>query len=194
MQKRNPNKNRIGKLPIANCQLLDSRGVTLLELMVSVTLFAITILMSTQIFQTVLEGQRQAVASQDMQESIRYVFERAGKELRNALKDETGSCNAAPGKIYRVVGGTEIIFRNYKGQCMRYFLNNKRLAVQRGIEPMQYITPSNITITKAFFQVTDNSETVQAKVLMRLQMEISVKSQSTQKLNIQTVVSSRFYE
>jgi prepilin-type N-terminal cleavage/methylation domain-containing protein len=172
----------------------DTRGVTLLELMVSVTLFAITMLMSTQIFQTVLEGQRQAVASQDMQESIRYVFERVGKEIRTAIEDETGTCTAAPGKIYRVSGGTEITFLNYKGQCIRYFLNNKRLAIQRNAEPMQYITPTNLNMTKVLFQVTDNSDSVQAKVLMRLQMEISVKDQSWQKLNVQTILSSRYYD
>jgi len=171
----------------------DTRGVTLLELMVSVTLFAITILMTTQIFQTVLEGQRQAVASQDMQESIRYTFERVGKEIRTAIKDETGICNGAPGKIYRVIGGQEIIFLNYKGECIRYFMNNDRLAIQRGIEAFQYITPSNIVISRILFQLTDNSDYVQAKVLMRLQMEISVKN-GKQKLNVQTVLSSRYYE
>lgn len=175
--------------------ILNNRGVTLLELMVSVALFAITILMSTQIFQTVLEGQRQAVASQDMQESIRYVFERVSKEIRTAVKDETGVCNAAPGKIYRVAGGgSEIVFLNYKGQCIRYFLNNKRLSIQRNGGAIQNMTPANLVITRTLFQVTDNSDYVQAKVLMRLQMEISVKNQSTQKLNVQTLVSSRYYD
>lgn len=183
------------KLPIANCQLLNSRGVTLLEMMVSVTLFAITILMATQIFKTVMEGQRQAIASQDMQESIRYAFERMGKEVRTAIKDPTGACNTAAGKVYHAdVSGDGVWFLNYKNKCIHYYVVNKRLAIQRGAEPMQYITPSNMTISKPIFQVTDNSDTVQAKLLMRMQLEIIVKNKSKQKLNLQTVLSSRYYE
>jgi hypothetical protein len=149
--------------------------------------------MATQIFQTVLSGQRQAVASQDMQEGIRYAFERVSKEIRTAIVDASGICNAAPGKIYRAIGQDEIVFLNYRGQCIRYFIDDNRLAVQRNAESFQYITPSNLTITKAVFQVTDNDSSVQGKVLMNLQMEISLKNE-VQSLNVQTILSSRYYE
>lgn len=183
------------KIPNTKYRILDTRGVTLLELMVSITLFAVTILMATQIFRAVIDGQRMAIASQEMQESVRYAFERMGKEIRTAIKDTTGTCNAAPGKIYRVdMGGERITFLNYKNQCIRYYINNNRLAIQRNAETMQYITPSNIVITKPLFVVTDNAETVQAKVLMRFQMEILVKNGNKQKLSVETIVSSRFYE
>lgn len=173
----------------------DGRGVTLLELMVSVALFSITMMMSAQIFQTVIEGQRQAIASQDMQENIRYVFERVGKEIRTAISDDTGACSGTPGKIYNVSGGgTEIKFINYKGQCIRYFLNNDRLAIQRDSEPMDYVTPSNINMTRVLFQVTNNSDYVQAKVLMRMQMELIIKGERKEKLNVETMVSSRYYD
>ena len=182
-------------MPIANCQLLNSRGVTLLELMVSISLFAITILMATQIFKSVIDGQRTAIASQEMQESVRYAFERMGKEIRTAVKDPSGACNAAPGKVYRVdASGEGITFLNYKNKCIHYYIDNKRLAIQRNAEPMQYITPSNIIITKPRFVLTNNSDSVQAKVLIRLQMEILVKNRGKQKLSVETILSSRFYE
>jgi prepilin-type N-terminal cleavage/methylation domain-containing protein len=183
------------KLPIANCHFLNSRGVTLLELMVSITLFSITILMATQIFKSVIDGQRTAIASQEMQESVRYAFERMGKEIRTAVKDSSGACNAAPGKIYRAdAGGEGITFLNYKNKCIHYYVIGQRLAIQRNAEPVQYITPNNLLITKPRFVVTDNSDTTQAKVLMRFQMEILVKNRGKQKLNVETVISSRFYE
>lgn len=188
-------KNANPESRTANRELRNNRGVTLLEMMVSVALFAITILMATQIFKTVLEGQRQAIASQDMQESIRYAFERMGKEIRTAVKDSTGACNAAPGKVYRVdASGEGVWFLNYRNKCIHYYVTNKRLAIQRGVEPMQYITPNNMTISKSLFQLTNNSDTVQAKVLIRLQMEIIIKSRTKQKLSLQTLLSSRFYE
>ena len=166
-----------------------------MELMVSIMLFSITILMATQIFKSVIDGQRTAISSQEMQESVRYAYERMGKEIRTAIVDSTGICNAAPGKVYRVDGGSDgIWFLNYKNKCMHYYVTGGRLAIQRGAEAMQYITPSNIIITKPRFVVTDNNTTTQAKVLMRFQMEIIVKGGNKQKLSVETILSSRYYE
>ena len=65
-------------------KIKNNLGVTLIELIVAVALFSVTILSAMQIFQMVVEGQRSAIAAQSVQESMRYAFEIMSKEIRMA--------------------------------------------------------------------------------------------------------------
>ena len=64
----------------------NNTGVTLIELLVAVTLFSVIMLSATAIFKIMVEGQRNAIAAQNAQESMRYVFEVMAKEIRMAQK------------------------------------------------------------------------------------------------------------
>jgi prepilin-type N-terminal cleavage/methylation domain-containing protein len=50
-------------------------GFTLMEMIVAISLFVVVMLSATQIFRMIIEGQRSAIASQSIQENIRYFFE-----------------------------------------------------------------------------------------------------------------------
>jgi prepilin-type N-terminal cleavage/methylation domain-containing protein len=168
-------------------------GVTLIELMVSVTIFVIILLATTQIFQMVITSQRLAIASQDMQESIRYTFDKMSKEIRMAIKDNTGLC-AGAGKIYKLnAAENELTFYNYRSHCVRYFISAGRLSRQEDAGAAQYITPSNLNISKLKYRLDNTAVGFQQRVLMRFQMEVN-KSGQTQKMIVQTSLSSRFYE
>ena len=54
----------------------NNSGVTLLELVVAVTLFAALMLAATGIFKMVNDGQRNAVSAQNVQENMRYALEK----------------------------------------------------------------------------------------------------------------------
>ena len=53
----------------------DKKGFSLIELIVAMGMFGVVMLMATGIFNSVINGQRRAIASQNTQESMRYVFE-----------------------------------------------------------------------------------------------------------------------
>jgi len=53
-------------------KIKNEKGVSLLELLVAVTLFSVVIISSTQIFKMVVDGQRNAIGAQNVQENIRY--------------------------------------------------------------------------------------------------------------------------
>ena len=105
----------------------NKSGVSLLELMVAVSLFAMTILLASTIFQSVIKSQREAIVSQEMQENMRYSFEKLGKEIRTAQKDKDKTCIPS-GRIYWT-DGTKLIFLNYHKECVCYYLDSGRLMI-----------------------------------------------------------------
>jgi len=176
----------------------NNKGVTLLELIVAVSLFSITILMATRIFMTVIDGQRDAIAAQNMQESIRYTFERISKEIRMAQKDITGSCTGVADKVYDTnINNDELTFLNYHGECVTYSLDDYRLQVQR-----QTIDPSPLPITLGKIKINNlqfellgsDPETDQLMVVIRIDAEAESKEQFKHELKTQTSISSRYYE
>jgi len=175
----------------------DNQGVTLLELVVAISLFTITILMATSIFKMVIDGQRDAIAAQNMQESMRYSFERIAKEMRMAQKSVLGDNCAefANNDIYYINPSEELIFLDYHDDCIRYFLEEGRLKRQKNSEDPLFITINKIKINDLdFFVLGDDLETDQMVLTMRIDAEVKTKEQFKHAMQIQTSISSRHYE
>jgi len=183
----------------------NQKGVTLLELTVSVTIFSIIMLAVTQIFRMVVEGQRNAIAAQNVQESVRYAMEVMSKEIRTAKKDEVtalGQCaNVQNGRVYDVNGqGDELYIRNYKDECVTYRLNGDRLEIER--YPVgnptsaiaDFITPEKIKVSNLKFSAVDNVGADQSMVTIRMDIEAIGKTAHKQGVTLQTTISSRYYE
>jgi prepilin-type N-terminal cleavage/methylation domain-containing protein len=79
-------------------------GFTLIEIVVSTTIFAILMISVGLIFKQSLEGQRRALASQNIQESMRYALEVMSKEMRNA--ERMNGAGFAPAPADCTTGGT----------------------------------------------------------------------------------------
>src|SRR3989338_7515952 len=54
----------------------NQKGTSLLELLVALSLFAMIILSATSIFKAVIDGQRNSISAQNVQESLRYALEK----------------------------------------------------------------------------------------------------------------------
>jgi Tfp pilus assembly protein PilW len=107
-------------------------GVTLVEMIVAISIFVFVIVIVTSIFQLVIEGQRNAIAAQNTQESLRFTLEMMSKELRQARVSNTQSSSycqdvlTAP--IYRTFNkdnttfpGFDILyFKNKHEECVYY--------------------------------------------------------------------------
>lgn len=180
----------------------NKKGVTLLELIVSIGLFSFTIISATSIFKTVIDGQRDAIASQDMQESIRYSFERMSKEIRMANRDKNGVCTLAAKKVYAVNAAEDrLFFLNFRDECVAYYLQDDRLYMSwdpiNGTTPTQNLplTPANIKVKNLQFKVDDNVGFKQSRVTMIMDLEVDTAIQKhKQMLRMQTSVSSRYYQ
>ncbi|MEK7203410.1 MAG: hypothetical protein AAB653_03775 [Patescibacteria group bacterium] len=172
------------------------RGTTLLEIIIAISLFSITILLATNIFQSVVDGQRNAISAQNIQENIRYVMETISREIRMAQKSGASDC-IADGKVYDADDGSTLSFKNMHDKCVKYELVNTRLQITRdGV--VGFITPININVANLKFNIVDNivdDDAVQPRVSLRMDVEATTsKKEHKQKMVIQTTISSRYYE
>ncbi len=174
-------------------------GVILLEMLVAVTLFSVTILSATEIFKMVVEGQRSAIAAQNTQENMRYAFEVIAKEIRMAQKSIGNECGPQlSGKVYNLQGN-RLQFKNIYEECVEYQEQNLRFQIQRylaGNPPglIDYITPDEIEVSNLEFIVTDNVGFNQSSVVLKMDVEAVGKELHKSKMKIQTTISSRYYE
>ncbi|MFA4833271.1 MAG: prepilin-type N-terminal cleavage/methylation domain-containing protein [Patescibacteria group bacterium] len=184
----------------------NKKGVTLLELTVSVAIFSVVMLSATEIFRLVIESQRNAIASQNTQESMRYAFETMAKEIRTAtLSNNDCESSFSPpaiavNKVYNTATNSEgdiLYFKNKDGVCVAYYLEDEALKVIRG-ENIASTTPGKIKVTNLDFKVIDDLigafHSQQPLVTMQMDIEAVGKEMHKQTMKIQTTISSRYYE
>jgi prepilin-type N-terminal cleavage/methylation domain-containing protein len=183
----------------------NNKGMTLLEMMVALGIFSVFMLSATAIFQSVVESQRTSFGGQNEQESMRYALEVMAREIRSAQRD--GASSACPsawglsGNIYKTYPSpfnNRLVLKNKDGQCVYYFIDNKRLRIYRGdadynISKSAFITPDEVKINSINFQVYDTGG-IQPKVSLLMDLEVIGKEINKQKMKIQTTISSRYYE
>jgi len=186
--------------------LKSNTGVTLLEMVVAVSLFSVVILATTEIFRLVIEGQRNAIASQNVQEGMRYAFETMAKEIRMATLSNH-ECESlfnpptvAVNKIYNTASNSEgdvLYFKNKNNVCAAYYLENGAIMVARGTDTA-LTTPAKIKISNLNFEVVDNpigaAPSVQPMVTIRMDIEAVGKEMHKEAMKMQTTLSSRYYE
>ena len=186
-----------------NRQKLFRTGFSLIEVMVSVAIFSVIILSSTQIFKMIIDGQRGAIAAQNVEESLKYFSEVTGKEMRMAQKN-SDLATACPGipvtSIFWVthVNSTtdSLKFKNRYGECVTYTLGidngQPRFFISRGVDSA-YISPAKISIDKLNFVVNEAAQT-QPIVMINLRAHSTDQAQFKSDMTIQTSITSRYYK
>jgi prepilin-type N-terminal cleavage/methylation domain-containing protein len=187
----------------------NKKGFTLIEVLVSVTLFVVIMMAVTNIFKMVIDAQRNAIAAQNVQESLKYFFEITGKEMRMAVKNN-GDCDPSKVPVGSVFGlaensyGDTLYFKNYLGECVQYFLEKDyhdvlRFAVSReqeGVRQVDFISPEKISIDSLHFVVRagGSSYIYQPQVTMNMSASALSSSKFQADMTLQTTVSSRYYK
>jgi len=181
-------------------------GVSLLELLVSVALFAALMLSAIGIFKMVIDGQRSAISAQNVQENMRYAMEKMSKEIRMAQKSDTECVTAGVYKVFNtatVNGNGALYFKNKDGKCITYYLNaggRLKITVSNGLTVLadDFITPAKIQVSNLKFNITDDLigafESKQPYVTMKMDVKAIGQAINAQTMKIQTTVSSRYYE
>lgn len=175
------------------------KGFTLVEVLVSVALFSIIILAATEIFKLVVDSQRSALATQNVQESLKYFLEVTGKEIRMAQKDNGVCADVPDDKIFVVSSnalGDVLTFKNYYDQCVSYSLaadgDNQRFRVARNTEA-DFISPAKIRIEDLHF-ILNESISTQPMVTINLRAYALSEAQFKSDMAIQSSLTSRYYK
>lgn len=177
--------------------LKNKKGFTLMEMIVAVAIFSTVTLAATSIFQYIVEGQRSAIASQNIQEATRYSFEAIGKEVRMAILDEVGTCHVdSSPHIYSVknITNDELYFMNQYEECVAYYLEDGRLKIERGDALADaFITPDDIAVSDLKFAIEDDFTATQPRVTIKMKIKSLGKDMHEQDMYMQTTISSRYY-
>ena len=190
--------------------LKNKKGYSLIEMIVAVSLFSVVFLMIMTIYLSMVDSQRSVIASQNIQESMKFALEVMSKEMRSAqISNDTcnpGCLRDGPAKkvFNKCFAGTDSIlyFKDKYGLCVSYFLELdvdgvSRLKVRRGVE--LFITPNDISVENLDFYVYDDEvddfHSMQPYVTMRMDTESSgSKEMHKHRTSLQTTISSRYYE
>lgn len=165
--------------------------MTLLELMVALTLFAVVMLSTTQIFNLVVQAQRNALSSQNMQEDMRYLMEVITKEIRMAQVDLDGVCVSSDRVYY--TDGDILEFMNAEGQCVTYFERDGFFMVNRD-GSAERVTSEDTEILSLDFIQFGEVPLEQPRITMKARIRVGGEDLEFQILDFQTSISTRHYE
>lgn len=185
-------------------------GFSLIEMVTSLGIFSVAIVSMLAIFQSVVDGQRSAVASQNVQESMRYVFEVISKEVRNAAGGPAGAASTCDGgaagpsivpvnKVFNVnAADDQLFFTNSAGECVTYYLQGGRFMIDRD-DTFYPITSDNIILQNLRFEIIDDIggmiHSVHPRITVKVDAEYDIdKATHRQPVTFQTTISSRHYD
>jgi prepilin-type N-terminal cleavage/methylation domain-containing protein len=188
------------------------KGVTLIEMLVAVTVFAITVGAISGIFISGIRTQRRILATQELLDQTSYVMEYAGRALRMAKKElsDPATCLTTVGRGYNYesLASDRIRFLNYENKCQEFYQDGSVLKERKSTDnsELNFGSPSPLTSTKLNVNVlrfnlsgaaqptsTDCSVTdcLQPRVTIFLEIEGRETGVGRPKIQIQTSISQR---
>ena len=167
------------ELEIKNKALPAGRqGLTVVELIEATAIFAVVMVIVTTITLSILDGQRNAFALQDSQESGRYILETMSKEIRMSKINSADSAGLA----------VDILnIKNMREEDVTYKFSGGR--VMRNGQP---ISPDNTTVIGGFYiRKVSNFRSV-ITIVMKIETSGDKTEQETE-INLQSTISARPY-
>ena len=182
--------------------LKEEKGVTLIELLISITVFVIALSININIFINSIKAQQQSIETQNVADNLRYAMEVISRELRtmnlSKTKDSSyclddASCMRSNGDYsssISFVSGSE----NRSGNVIKVSFNNGAImfdddSINSPGDDVS-ITSPNIDVLNVKFIADNISNFSQPKITIVIQAR-SVNSLSTSTTTLQTTVSPR---
>ena len=188
-----------------------NKGFTLVELLVSMAVFSITIVACTQIFASAIKAQGTILNSQDNLNETSYAMERMSRMIRMAKKEidctdrtDSTTCHCLVNKGYGYnyeinVAGNQLTFIDYRNQCHRFYLDSGQLKESVASDESGLINASNIhplisdefTINVLKFNITGEKQEDSFQPRVALFLNIEKTGYPDSNIKIQTTISQR---
>ncbi|MBZ9578332.1 prepilin-type N-terminal cleavage/methylation domain-containing protein [Patescibacteria group bacterium] len=180
----------------------ESKGLTLIEMLVAVTIFATVVGAISGLFISGIRSQGRVLATQEILDQTSYVMEYMSRALRMAKKDLNGDCISAKLNYEKTGSGTGgIKFESYSGPCQEFFREwdamegvHRLKEAKAGIE--NYLTSPDLDVVS--FNIGpdaswDQNDNDQPRVTISLEMESGrpVTTGPPPRIQIQTSISQR---
>ena len=172
---------------------MKSKGLTLIETLVAVTIFAIIVGAISGLFISAIRTQRRVLATQELLDQTSYVLEYMGRTLRMAKKDKDGDCTGTAEKNYISLGVDNIWFMDYNGDCVGF--DNTDYQIKKYTASGIFdLTSSKIKVNTLKFIISGDNlpdDKFQPRVTIFLEAEGREAAGSRPKVQIQTSISQR---
>ncbi len=149
------------------------RSFTLIEVLVSITIFSLVILGVVGIMLNALKVRRMALQKSYLYDTGRFIMESISREFRVSTD--------------LIFSPYQITFNNPDLGEISYLIDNNAHTITRNGEP---IIPQNIKVTGEFFTIYDGQEGFFPQPMITIVLNLS-DQQGIYKVNLQTAVSQR---
>ena len=172
---------------------MKTRGFTLVEVLVSLAIFTIIGGIAFNLLISAIGVQRNALSRQVLVDQTSFVIEYMSRSIRQAQKDEVGSC-ISPGLNYELSSPnpTEIRFIDKDDNCRKIFLD-AGIIKETIITETLPLTSDDIDIQDLRFILLGATlplDDLQPRVTFMIQAQ----DQSQNTLILQTTISQRQYD
>ena len=184
-----------------NFNFKNKKGLTLIELMVSVVIFSLISGAIASIFVSSIQSQQKILRDQKVISEISYVMEYVSRTLRMTVRDEDSSCLAFSGHNYQLINSYQIRFLNHNNKCHEFLLSDG-IIYERKSEDENYdssapaiaLTSNKTHVEGLRFEDAGSgwhsTSGNQPKVMMNFVFR-SVQESEENEISIQTTVSQR---
>lgn len=173
----------------------NSKGFTLVELLVVIASFVIIVITSTDLFVLMISHQRRILAEQELLSQTSYVTEYMSRALRMAAKATDASCLEV-GKNYEITKfgqGIKFINASNNDVCQEFFLDSisgEIKEIKDGGTPIS-LTAGSLEVNKFNVKVYgDGEDQAQPRVVIAIDVERQTKDFHLEK-HMQVTVSQR---
>lgn len=146
------------------------RGFSLLELLIYIAILSGILVLISQAFLSFNRGKGLGEARSEVNSNLRFAIEKIASDVRSAsLVSTPATSGASSNTLVMTVSGSTITYDVLAGQLRR----------QVDVLAPEPITSSTVTITNATFTRLENTNTVLAKTVVSIEIDISAAYNST---------------
>jgi len=176
------------------------KGLTLVEMLVAMMMFVITIGAISGIFIFGVRAQRRILATQELLDQTSFVLEYMGRALRMAKKDTSG-CVATAGNNYDLTNNV-IQFLDHNEKCTKFYLDssfNGRIKKgvwddSSGVWEIMDLTSSALRVNFLRFSLYGNPQNDELQPRVTISLDVSGRETGfggRPRVQMQTSVSQR---
>jgi len=171
------------------------KGFTLVELIVTITVFLIIFETVIGIFIAGIRQQRISLETQLLSlDQITFSLEFMSRNLRMANKELNQGCLSSRGLNYEIThNGSGVKFINTldNDECQEFFLENGQLKYKKGNQDALPMTSSKLTVSSLKFNLIGGDQSDEIQPRLTFVLEFSSKSPNIPKTKFQTTISQR---
>ena len=189
-------------------KLNKQRGLTLIELLVSMSIFVIISGIISGLLISGINGQRHALASQRLLDQTSFAMEYMSRSLRMAKKAEDATCLAQEGSNYEIthgVNGIKFINSLENNDCQEFFWDDTdpdpdkrqlKQTIKMGTPDeavLDLTSPSKLVVESFSIEFTGGPEIdLQPKISIAMRIrDNNLKIEDQPSIKIQTTLSQR---